>query len=193
MTASSNTMELILANDVSRIGPRKLSRVLRYARDSTIIRQPGDYGSRSSRAHEPSPTTIRGDTSWQSTTNQYQDSYFELQHQSEARSPNSLITPISFMDASLADSPKGPAASDRDINAFVEHPASNADCVRGDKILLVEDNAFNMRVSLSHFGWRPTSAATSVPVYLDSEHARLSHRVWYCSTYCQKLWEYSQS
>jgi hypothetical protein len=58
------------------------------------------------------------------------------------------------MNASLADSPVGvPAAADASIDASVEQPASNADRVHRELILLVEDNTLNMRVSLHHISY----------------------------------------
>lgn len=136
----------------TRIGPRKLCRALRYARDSTITRQPSDFGSRSSRVHEPSPTTIRGDTSRRNTSDQNQESYFELPCGKTASNWGSLITPLSFMHASLADSPDAPAVVDRQTDSSAEQPSPNADRVRRGLILLVEDNAINMRVSPHLFG-----------------------------------------
>jgi hypothetical protein len=133
----------------TRIGPRKLCRVLRYVRDSTITRQPSDFGSRSSRVHEPSPTIVRGDTSQRKTTDQNQESYFELPRGKTGSNRGSLITPLSFMHASLADSPE---VVDRQKDSSVEQPSPNADRVRRDLILLVEDNAINMRVSPHLFG-----------------------------------------
>lgn len=144
-----------IADTAIRIGPRKLCRVMRYATDSTIARQPSDFGTRSSRVHEPSPTTIRGDPSRRKTIAPTQESYFELPRDGEASKRNSLITPMSFMHASLADSPDGPVAVDDVQDVPAEQPASNADPVRRDLILLVEDNSLNMRVS-SHHVTRPT-------------------------------------
>jgi len=138
---------LTWADNVTRIGPRKLCRVLRYVRDSTITRQPSDFGPRSSRVHEPSPTTIRGDTSQRKTSNHSQESYFELPHGGAASNRSSLITPLSFMQASVADSPDAIAVGERRTDAGVEQPSPNADLVRRELILLVEDNAINMRVS----------------------------------------------
>jgi hypothetical protein len=54
------------------------------------------------------------------------------------------------MHASLADSPDGPVAVDDLQDVPAEQPASHADPVRRDSILLVEDNSLNMRVSLRH-------------------------------------------
>jgi hypothetical protein len=51
------------------------------------------------------------------------------------------------MHASLADSPEGPAAVASHVDASVEQSSPNGDRVRRDLILLVEDNAINMRVS----------------------------------------------
>jgi hypothetical protein len=55
------------------------------------------------------------------------------------------------MHASLADSPDAPAVVDRQIDSSVEQPSPNTDRARRDLILLVEDNAINMRVSPHHF------------------------------------------
>jgi hypothetical protein len=54
------------------------------------------------------------------------------------------------MHASLDDSPDAPAEVGRQIDASVEQPSPSADRVRRDLILLVEDNAINMRVSPRH-------------------------------------------
>jgi hypothetical protein len=131
----------------TRIGPRKLCRVLRYVRDSTITRQPSDFGPRGSRVHEPSPTTIRGDSSQRKTISPNQESYFELPRGGKASNRGSLITPLSFMHASLADSPDASTVLGRQVDASSEQPSPSADRARRDLILLVEDNAINMRVS----------------------------------------------
>jgi hypothetical protein len=124
--------------------------VLRYVRDSTITRQPSDFGPRGSRAHEPSPTTIRGGSSQRKTISPNQESYFELPRGGKRSNRGSLITPLSFMHASLAESPDASAVLERRIDASSEQPSPSADQVRRDLILLVEDNAINMRVSPRH-------------------------------------------
>jgi len=133
------------ADNVIRIGPRKLCRVIRYATNSTVTRQPGDYSTHSDRVHEPSPITIRGDTSQREAINPGQESNSET--------PSSNITsPSSMNNASTANSSKTPAVADRQMDAPVERPSSNAAPIRRDTILLVEDNVINMRVSLLHSG-----------------------------------------
>jgi hypothetical protein len=136
------------ADNLIRIGPRKLCRVIRYATDSTTTRQPSEFGSRSSRVHELSPTIIKGDTSPRKMTSRNQESYFELPRDGKAAKRSSLLTPMAFMQASLADVPDGPVSVDSQQDASAEQPASNPDRVRRDLILLVEDNSLNMRVSL---------------------------------------------
>jgi len=116
--------------------------VIRYAKNSTITRQPSDFGTRSSRVHEPSPTIVRGD---RKTVDPQQESYFEIPRDGEAGKRNSLITPMSFMHAALADSP---VAVDSQQDDSAEQ--SSADPVRRYLILLVEDNSLNMRVSVHH-------------------------------------------
>jgi hypothetical protein len=118
-----------------RIGPRKLRRVLQYAKSSTITRQLSDYKSDNSRSREPLPKTIEG------------NSYFDLPRSQDPRTPSSLITPTSFMDASSVKTPE----TLRQAESPVENPAgesttSDTKQPAGDTILLVEDNAINMRV-----------------------------------------------
>ena len=136
------------ADNLIRIGPRKLCRVIRNATDSITTMQPSEFGSRSSRVHELSPTIIKGDTSPRKMTSRNQESYFELPRDGKAAKRSSLPTPMSFMQASLADVLDGPASVDSQQDASAEQPASNPDRVRRDLILLVEDNSLNMRVSL---------------------------------------------
>jgi CheY-like chemotaxis protein len=159
---------LILADNAPRIGPRKLCRVIRYAKNSTITRQPSDFGTRSSRVHEPSPTIVRGD---RKTVDPPQESYFEIPRDGEASKRNSLITPMSFMHAALADSP---VAVDSQQDDSTEQ--SNSDPVRRDLILLVEDNSLNMRVSVhrvAHPALLPdcTSRLTTEAISQDQSHS----------------------
>jgi CheY-like chemotaxis protein len=159
---------LILADNAPRIGPRKLCRVIRYAKNSTITRQPSDFGTRSSRVHEPSPTIVRGD---RKTVDPPQESYFEIPRDGEASKRNSIITPMSFMRAALADSP---VAVDSQQDDSAEQ--SNSDPVRRDLILLVEDNSLNMRVSVhrvAHPALLPdcTSRLTTEAISQDQSHS----------------------
>lgn len=143
---------MVPANDAFRIAPRKLSRVVKYAKDSTIIRQASDFASLNPIAQKQSPTTIRGDTSRPTPNSRDQGSYFETpSSNSTARSPSSLMTPGSLMQATTAESPVGVASvadPDRQIEMSKAQPASNTDRPRGDMIMLVEDNNINLRVGL---------------------------------------------
>lgn len=134
------------SNRPLRIGPRKLSRVLRHARDSTVTRQDSDYGSHSDCATRQSPSMIRSNSVQQKQAGQTEPSYFDIRPDGAARSPNSLITPVSFIQASTAESPPTASAVDSQIDASVEQPVSDVGRSRADTILLVEDNAINMRV-----------------------------------------------
>lgn len=138
------------SNNPPRIGPRKLSRVLRHAKDSTVTRQDSDYGLHIDRANRQSPTTIRGDNVQQKPVgaSQQPSSYFDLPRDRVARSPNSLITPVSFIQASSADSPEVASAVDGQVDASAEQPAPDAGHSTADTLLLVEDNAINMRVRI---------------------------------------------
>lgn len=120
---------------ITRIGPRKLRRVLQHAKDSTITRQPSDFRRDPSISSGPLPTIIEG------------SSYFDLPRSAESCTPNSVISPKSFMNASSAKTPEMSLPVGRKAETPAEQPASNDD-QRGGVILLVEDNAINMRVSL---------------------------------------------
>jgi len=120
-----------------RIGPRKLRRVLQYARSSIITRQLSDYKSGNHRSREPLPKTIES------------TSYFDLPTNDATHTPSSLITPTSFMDASSVKTPETIKPTDRSTETLEEDLTPGAKQLVGDVILLVEDNAINMRVRLS--------------------------------------------
>lgn len=127
------------ANDLDRIGPQKLSRVLRHGQDSTVTGQDADYSPLNAVAHRHSPTTITGDTFQLNPLEQKQQSYFQLPHRGPTRGSGSVITPNSLMDATTAESPQLRSARNGELD--LTHS-------QGDTVLLVEDNAINMRVSL---------------------------------------------
>lgn len=74
------------------------------------------------------------------------DSYFDLPRDSESRDPSSLITPTSFMNASSEKTPEAQTSIDHSAETPAEDTASDAEQLTGDVVLLVEDNAINMRV-----------------------------------------------
>jgi hypothetical protein len=55
------------------------------------------------------------------------------------------------MDASSVKTPESVKATDRSVEQPAEESGSDAQQLAGDKVLLVEDNAINMRVRQSHF------------------------------------------
>lgn len=118
------------------IGPRKLLRAITSAKDSTITRQTSDYALHGTPA-KPTSRIIKGDAP-QNTTGDT-GSYFELPRaDNDQDSPTSkgVISPKSFMDASSAQTPK----------SDVGDPADATGQSKEDTILLVEDNAINMKV-----------------------------------------------
>lgn len=79
------------------------------------------------------------------------DSYFDLPRNDESRT-SSLITPTTFMDASSAKTPEAYMPTDRSDEKPADESASGSQSLGGDVILLVEDNAINMRVRLPTAG-----------------------------------------
>ena len=75
------------------------------------------------------------------------DSYFDLPPNDESRT-SSLITPTTFMDASSAKTPEAHMPTDRSDETPADESASGTQTPGEDVILLVEDNAINMRVRL---------------------------------------------
>jgi hypothetical protein len=120
----------------TRIGPRKLRRVLEYTKNSTITRRSSDYRIDRNHSRGPIPLTIEG------------NSYFDLPRNEDTRTPNSVITPTTFMNASEAKTPEPLSAIGRHIEHSEEQSAPNEDSRVGNVILLVEDNSINMRVRL---------------------------------------------
>ena len=74
------------------------------------------------------------------------NSYFDLPRNEHTQTPSSLITPVTFMDASSAKTPESQKPADETAETPEIEPASGAKQPIGDVILLVEDNAINMRV-----------------------------------------------
>jgi len=95
------------------------------------------------------------------------DSYFDLPLNDDARTPSSLITPMTFMNASSVKTPESQISAERSVEPPAEESASVAEQPGsgGDVILLVEDNAINMRVRL------PTAHPISDSRNLTIEHA----------------------
>jgi hypothetical protein len=75
------------------------------------------------------------------------DSYFDLPRDPDSRDPSSLITLTSFMNASSEKTPEAQTTIDRSAEMPVVDTASEDKQLTGDVVLLVEDNAINMRVS----------------------------------------------
>lgn len=130
-----------------RIGPRKLRRVLQCQVDSTATPSPSMSRSYDNRYYTAKPTTIEGPVSTSQPIVGEPTSYFELPRDGRRRSPSSLITPISFMNASTK-SPGTPSSSNQHSDISVERRPSGSERHGGDTVLLVEDNVINMRVSL---------------------------------------------
>lgn len=111
--------------------------MLQYARSSTVTRQHSDYRADYSHFREPLPITIEG------------GSYFDLPQDPKLRAQSSLITPTSFMDASSIKTPEAYMPTDRSAERPAEESTSDTEQPGGDVVLLVEDNAINMRVRIS--------------------------------------------
>lgn len=123
------------------IGPRKLARVIANAKDSTVTREADEYALHNNSRKQSTSKVFRGNTLESKADGAGMvKSYFELprvgEHQ-RSRKSNDLITPVSFMDASAVKTPEIPTETQR----------TAAGQSLGDTILLVEDNAINMRVS----------------------------------------------
>ncbi|KAM0717977.1 hypothetical protein Q7P37_006309 [Cladosporium fusiforme] len=121
------------------IGPRKLMRAIANARSSVMTRQTSDYALYNTRAQTPS-RIIKGDTpEIKPGDPEKTGSYFDLsrsQGGQHARTSSNLITPVSFMEASSAQTPETPSTP----------VATAAQQQEADHILLVEDNTINMRL-----------------------------------------------
>lgn len=122
------------------IGPRKLMRAISNAKSSTTTRQISDYALHDTRAHASSKIIHADTPDSKSGDADVTGSYFDLPIVGEtqhARKPSNVISPISFMDASSQKTPEMAA----------ETSTAEDDHLGEDHILLVEDNAINMRVS----------------------------------------------
>lgn len=130
-----------------RIGPRKLRRVFQYEADSISTPSPSASRSYGNRSRMAKPTTIEGGAPRSKQIVREPQSYFELPREGRPRSPSSLITPISFMNASTT-SPETPSSSGQNGEKAAEQRSSGSERHSGNMVLLVEDNVINMRVSL---------------------------------------------
>jgi hypothetical protein len=117
--------------------------VVQYAQNSTVNRKQSDFGVNSDSIYKVrTPMMIEGEI----PENKLGDeSYFELARETESDVPNSLITPMTFMNVSSAKTPELVIRHDKSPAEKAELGAEQH--VR-DVILLVEDNAINMRVGI---------------------------------------------
>lgn len=122
-------------------------RAIEHARDSTNMQYAREATSPTTRAFtSTTPNLISGDTPRDRLDSQGQTgSYFEIPRDHHARATSSVMTPVSFMEASTQRTPD----STVQVAVQEDEAVSGADEAdrQGDTTLLVEDNAINMRVS----------------------------------------------